>query len=619
MFKFLKEKLKSTISTITDKFNTVAKEETVEEEVKVEHKPEQPVTTPTIPQQQPEKKIEQLEKSAEAKKETISEQKPELPIKKEEQLPSQLPVTPQKPQQKPQQQLSQQVTKKPQLEQPKEKKKQKPAEPKVVPKKKVDYKYDERQFSVSSQPAVINEIKEDEIKPQEIERASFEVESKDIQRTFIEPEDKPNEEELVEKKPEELQELTESKKMIEEEDKKGFFSKLKSKFFAKKEEQKQEEQPSSLPTPAPKIPTKEVQISEVKQETQIPESSFQKTAEKVSESITKPIKEPIKTPAETSVLQKESSPAAQKPVQEIIQEEAQGFFSKIKQKVTAKRLDEAQFEGLFWELEVALLENNVAVEVIEKIKQDLKQALVDKPITRTKVDSAILTSLKQSIESLFDVPAIDLLEKIKIKRQNENAPYIICFFGINGSGKTTSIAKIAKYFLANKQSVVLAAADTFRAAAIDQLQLHATALGIRMIKHDYGSDPAAVAFDAVAHAKAHNIDVVLIDTAGRMHSNSNLSDEMKKIVRVSKPDLKIFVGEAIVGNDAVEQCKQFNAAVGIDGIVLAKADVDEKGGAAISISYVTKKPIIFLGVGQSYSDLELFDKEKIIASVGLET
>lgn len=606
MFKFLKEKLKSTISTISDKFNTVAKEETIEEEVKVEQpiqqQQEQPTISSTIPTDQTKQKVEQTPK-------------------KEEQLPP-TPVTEQKLRQSPPQQLSQQITKKPQLEQPKEKKKQKLDEPKVIPKKKVDYKYDERQLSVSSQPAVINEVKEDEVKPQEIERASFEVESKDIERTFIGPEDKPDEEESTEQKPDELQELTESKKIIDEEEKKGFFSKLKSKFFAKKEEQKQEEQPPVLSTPSPKIPTKEIQISEEKQEIgsiMVPhEETLKKTTEKVSESITKPIKEPTKIQSGILQLQKETSAASQKPVPEIIQEEAQGFFSKIKQKVTAKRLDERQFEGLFWELEVALLENNVAVEVIEKIKLDLKQALVDKPITRTKVDSAILTSLKQSIESLFDVPAIDLLEKIKAKRQNENAPYIICFFGINGSGKTTSIAKISKYLLNNKQTVVLAAADTFRAAAIDQLQLHATALGIRMIKHDYGSDPAAVAFDAVAHAKAHNIDVVLIDTAGRMHSNSNLSDEMKKIVRVSKPDLKIFVGEAIVGNDAVEQCKQFNAAVGIDGIVLAKADVDEKGGAAISISYVTKKPIIFLGVGQRYEDLELFDKEKIIASVGLE-
>jgi len=139
-----------------------------------------------------------------------------------------------------------------------------------------------------------------------------------------------------------------------------------------------------------------------------------------------------------------------------------------------------------------------------------------------------------------------------------------------------------------------------------------------MIKHDYGSDPAAVAFDAIKHAKAKNIDVVLIDTAGRMHSNSNLIDEMKKIMRVAKPDIKIFVGESITGNDCVEQARTFNEAVGIDGIILSKADIDEKGGAAISVSYVTKKPILYLGMGQEYKDLEIFSKERIIKNIGLE-
>ncbi len=610
MFKFLKEKLKSTISTITEKFNTVAKEETIEEEVKAEQlisakQTEQQPSQPQLPETKPEitPKSEIMPES-ETKLGIKQEQKIEKTIEKNDQLTFQLPVAEQKPQQ--------QSQKKSQMEQSKEKKKLKQDEPKIVPKKKVDYKFEEKQLGVSSEPSVINDIKEDEIKPVEIERPSFEVESKEIERTVIEVEDKAVEEALNKQKPDELQELTESKKEIEEEEKQGFFSKLKSKFFVKKEEprlkveQKQKEQLATIPT-TPEIPTRKAQMSEEKQKIETIASPQQKTIEKVLE--------PIKTHSEISQLQKETSLASQKPAQEIIQEEAKSFFSKIKQKVTAKRLDEKQFENLFWELEVALLENNVAIEVIEKIKLDLKQALVNKPINRTKVDAAILTSLKQSIESLFDIPSIDLLEKIKTKRQNENAPYVICFFGINGSGKTTSIAKISKYFLANKQTVVLAAADTFRAAAIDQLQLHANALGIRMIKHDYGSDPAAVAFDAIAHAKAHNIDVVLIDTAGRMHSNSNLVDEMKKIVRVSKPDLKIFVGEAIVGNDVVEQCKQFNNTVGIDGIVLAKADVDEKGGAAISISYVTKKPILFLGIGQGLTDLALFDSQKIVDSV----
>ncbi|HLG24794.1 MAG TPA: signal recognition particle-docking protein FtsY [Candidatus Nanoarchaeia archaeon] len=301
---------------------------------------------------------------------------------------------------------------------------------------------------------------------------------------------------------------------------------------------------------------------------------------------------------------------------ESIQEpEKKGFFQTIKEKIITTKINEEQFQNLFWELELALMENNVAVEVIDKIKNDLKLQLVEKPIRRTKVEETIEETLKDSIKSLFQNSDFNLIDEIKQKKEK---PYVIAFIGINGSGKTTSIAKLANLLKENGFSCVLAASDTFRAASIEQLQLHADKLNIKMIKHDYGSDPAAVAFDAIKHAKAKNIDVVLIDTAGRMHSNSNLIDEMKKIMRVAKPDIKIFVGESITGNDCVEQARTFNEAVGIDGIILSKADIDEKGGAAISVSYVTKKPILYLGMGQEYKDLEIFSKERIIKNIGLE-
>ena len=263
---------------------------------------------------------------------------------------------------------------------------------------------------------------------------------------------------------------------------------------------------------------------------------------------------------------------------------------------------------------MALMESNVAVEVIEKIKNDLKEELVEKPIKRTQVEEIIQQTLRISIEDLFHNNHINLIQEIKNKREK---PYVIAFFGINGSGKTTSIAKIANMLKEMGISCVLAASDTFRAASIEQLQIHADKVGVNMIKHGYGADPAAVAFDAIKHAKAKNIDAVLIDTAGRMHSNTNLIDEMKKIIRVAKPDLKVFVGESITGNDCVEQAKTFNEAVGIDGIILAKADVDEKGGAAVSVSYITKKPILYLGTGQKYGDLQEFDSNIIIKNLGL--
>jgi fused signal recognition particle receptor len=328
---------------------------------------------------------------------------------------------------------------------------------------------------------------------------------------------------------------------------------------------------------------------------------------------------PFKKQAPEEKPEEKKEAAAEAPKEEpekeksIEEEESQRtVFGKISDAFTKRMLSKQQFEQLFWGLEVVLLENNVAVEVIDKIKSDLEEEIVGKPLSRAGIQKTIEGALKRSIESLFDVPKIDLLRKVKEKK-----PFVIVFLGINGSGKTTTIAKIASMLKANGITSVLAAGDTFRAAAIDQLEKHANNLGIRMIKHQYGDDSAAVAFDAVKYAEAHGIDVVLIDTAGRMHSNANLMDELKKIVRVSKPDMKIFVGEAITGNDCVEQARSFDEAVGIDGIILAKADVDEKGGAAISISYVTRKPILYLGTGQKYSDLQAFDSKKIVESIGL--
>ncbi|MFH1439523.1 MAG: signal recognition particle-docking protein FtsY [Candidatus Woesearchaeota archaeon] len=299
-------------------------------------------------------------------------------------------------------------------------------------------------------------------------------------------------------------------------------------------------------------------------------------------------------------------------------EEKRGFFSRITDIVTKTTLSEKKFEELFWELEIALLENNAAVEVIEKIKEDLKSKLVGTPIRRGKLEEGIIETLGISIKGLFEVEPINIIELTEKKKKETNEPLVIAFIGVNGSGKTTTIAKIARLFQNHKLKPVVAAADTFRAAAIQQMESHTTKLGVKLIKHDYGSDPAAVAFDAVKFAKQKGFDAVLIDTAGRLHSNVNLMDEMKKIIRVSKPDLKIFIGEAITGNDCVEQAKKFNEAVGIDGVILCKADVDDKGGAAISVSYVTGKPILYLGMGQGYDDLKEFDKKIVLDSLELD-
>ena len=295
-------------------------------------------------------------------------------------------------------------------------------------------------------------------------------------------------------------------------------------------------------------------------------------------------------------------------------EEKKGFFGKITEKITTTQISNEQFDELFTELEMVLLENNVALSVIDAIKENLKKDLLNVPIKRGKVFDTIKESLHRSIEALFAVENVDLTQRIKTTKEK---PFVIVFVGVNGSGKTTSIAKIAYLLKQNGLSCVMAAADSWRAAAIQQLEEHGQKLGVRVIKQDYGSDPAAIAFDAIAAAKAKNIDAVLIDTAGRQHSNKNLMEEMKKIIRVAKPHLKIFVAESLTGNDAVDQGRQFNEAIGIDGIILTKSDVDEKGGAAVSISYVTGKPILYLGVGQNYSDIKLFDVNVLLKSIGL--
>jgi len=361
----------------------------------------------------------------------------------------------------------------------------------------------------------------------------------------------------------------------------------------------------------PETSKKEKVIEKPKASKKIPEKIEVKQPEKPKETIN--IKPVVEVPKEEE--KKHFFDFLKKKKESVeVPEEKKGFFQVIKEKVTTKIVSEKQFEELFWDLELILLENNVAVDVIEKIKKDLQHDLTTKPLRRDRLESEIKESLKKSIDGLLTFDSVDILKEIKEKKTK---PFVIAFVGINGSGKTTSIAKFAYLLQQHKLKPVLSASDTFRAAAIQQLEEHGKNLQVKVIKHNYGSDPAAVAFDTIEYAKAHNLDVVLIDTAGRLHSNTNLVDEMKKIMRVSKPDLKIFVGEAITGNDCIEQAERFHQAITIDGIILAKADIDEKGGASLSVSYVTKKPIFFLGTGQNYKDLEVFNKEKILKQLGL--
>lgn len=336
-------------------------------------------------------------------------------------------------------------------------------------------------------------------------------------------------------------------------------------------------------------------------------------------------KKPNKEKKAPSKKEKKKSPErAKKPriekpqVQEVKQEEKkessdkQGFFSRLTSTFSTGTITKDQINSFFDELEIILLENNVALEVVDEIRKGLITQLEGKQVKKDKIEETIKESLKEAISTVLQEPK-DLLAEIR----NHKGPFKIIFFGINGSGKTTSLAKISRYLEENKISSVLAAGDTFRAASIEQLEIHGKNLGKHVVKHSYGADPAAVAFDAIKYAEAHNIKVVLIDTAGRMYTKENLIREMEKIIRVVNPDLKLFVGEAITGNDATEQARTFNEAIGIDGIILTKADVDEKGGTALSVSQITQKPIYFLGMGQRYDDLKPFKKKMILDNLGL--
>lgn len=290
-------------------------------------------------------------------------------------------------------------------------------------------------------------------------------------------------------------------------------------------------------------------------------------------------------------------------------------FSSAAKSFGQRELKEKDIDGILFELEVALMESDVATEVIDSLKSDLKQKLIGTTVEKENMASVVKQSLRQNISHMFDVAGkIDILANITKKKQT-GEPYIILFLGINGTGKTTTLAKVAYLLQQNKFSVVIAAADTYRAGAIEQLSEHAKRLNLKIIAQNYGSDPAAVARDAVLYSKSHKIDCILIDTAGRMQTSKNLMDQVAKITKVVNPDLKLFVGDSLAGNDTVNQAREFYQYTTFDGAILAKSDADARGGAAVSIVKVTSTPILYLGVGQEYKDLKTFDKESFLDSL----
>lgn len=299
------------------------------------------------------------------------------------------------------------------------------------------------------------------------------------------------------------------------------------------------------------------------------------------------------------------------------------MFDKLKKSLSSavksigeKELNEKDIDKIFSDLQISLLESDVAQEVIDDLAERMKKELVGQKVEKgDRMQQFVKDKLEEYLLQMFEkAGTVDLLTNINAKKTRKE-PYTIVFLGINGTGKTTTIAKVANMLKKNGFSLVIAAGDTHRAGAIEQISQHAENLSIKVVAQRYGADPAAVGRDAILHAKSNRIDVVLVDTAGRMQTSKNLMDEMGKIIRVVNPDLKIFIGDSLAGNDTINQAREFFQYTKFDGAILTKTDADVRGGAAISITHITGKPVLYLGVGQGYDDLVPFDAKSFVNSI----
>ena len=408
-----------------------------------------------------------------------------------------------------------------------------------------------------------------------------------------------------EKLEEELIEEAKQEDNIEEETggKFSFFS-----FGRKKEEDSEEDNllPEAEEEEAPEVEEEVTEEEAEEEETKEKKSRFWSRKKDDGEE-----EESEEEAEEEETKEKKSHFWSRKPKESADGEAKGGVFSFAREKT----IKEKHVDDILFELEMELLQGDVAMEVATEVVESVRESLVGKKIKRSNdVTEYTYYALRDAVKEIIDIPGKSMTEMLEEKAA-QGEPLVVMFVGINGTGKTTTIGKLANYYLKKGYTPVIAASDTFRAGAIEQVTHHADNVGVKIIKHQKGSDPAAVAFDAVEHAKAQGKELVLIDTAGRMQTNTNLMDEMKKIKRVANPDLVIFVGDAITGNDATEQARKFNEAIDIDGVILTKADADSKGGSSLSIGYVIKKPIMFLGVGQGYDDIMEYDAEWMLNQI----
>jgi fused signal recognition particle receptor len=376
------------------------------------------------------------------------------------------------------------------------------------------------------------------------------------------------------------------------------FDSLKSKLkniFSKGKDLKEETVYEEAPAEEPKTVPEPEKAPEVQDSAEV--QPVQQTAEPPKEQAP----EPVRQEPERKLSKKERRERAKN--------RGKRSSDMLSDSFLAKKVKDDPMDDILDELEVTLLESDVAYDVVQEIILGVRANLTGKKYSRQyTLEQVVELAVREAVGDVLQVNEFDFDAWLD-EQQAQKRPTVIMFVGINGTGKTTAIAKIANRLKKEGKSVVLAACDTFRAGAIEQLSIHAEKLGVKIVKSQQEADPASVAYDAVEHAKAKMRDVVLIDTAGRMQTNSNLIEEMKKIAKIAKPDLKIFVGDALAGNDAIEQAKVFDDAIGVDAIILTKIDTDAKGGAALSIAKTIGKPIAFVCDGQEYDDIEKFDAD----------
>lgn len=409
-----------------------------------------------------------------------------------------------------------------------------------------------------------------------------------------------------------------SKKEIEEEEKKEVEEKIEE-----KKEQEVEQHPES-------------KDQEEKQEKKKEESNKQKESDESSENIQvhsnktesngKSDIESISKPENTSTLNTNSIQNKNK-VSDVVKAPDNknnnvniklSLSTKIKGVITKSiTLNDNDIDNFLENIELLLLKSDVSYDTTNDFIEEMHINLKSSKFNARNMQNELMDVIKQSLYNILNRndAGVDLIKFIKNKISSNEIPVKVLFLGPNGTGKTTTIAKLAYMLKKNGLSSCMSASDTFRAAAIEQTVYHANKVGVPVIKHNYGSDPASVAFDAIAFAKSHNLHVVLIDSAGRQDTNKNLINEMQKIVRVSKPDIILFVGESTAGSALINQISEFNKFIKIDGIILTKLDCDAKGGNAISIAHEVGIPIIFLGIGEMYDAIVPYSPEFIVNSV----